>query len=49
MDPALVVECKDREVASRMALQLAKPGDVVLVKASRGLALEHVVRALDTM
>jgi UDP-N-acetylmuramyl pentapeptide synthase len=35
------------EEAARAALALLQPGDYVLVKASRGMELEHVVAALQ--
>jgi UDP-N-acetylmuramoyl-tripeptide--D-alanyl-D-alanine ligase len=46
MDPTLVHWTADREEAAALALQLAQPGDAVLVKGSRGMALEHLVKAL---
>ncbi|NMB46289.1 MAG: UDP-N-acetylmuramoyl-tripeptide--D-alanyl-D-alanine ligase [Firmicutes bacterium] len=41
-----IVECATHEDAQETALQVARPGDVVLVKGSRGIALENVVQAL---
>jgi UDP-N-acetylmuramoyl-tripeptide--D-alanyl-D-alanine ligase len=44
--PVLATPVADRDEALRLALSLATPLDVVLVKASRGLALETVARGL---
>jgi UDP-N-acetylmuramoyl-tripeptide--D-alanyl-D-alanine ligase len=41
-----IVQCTDREEAQQVVLQIARPGDVILVKGSRGMALENVVQAL---
>lgn len=41
-----VVQCTDHSEAGQVVIQIARPGDVVLVKGSRGMALEHVVQAL---
>jgi UDP-N-acetylmuramoyl-tripeptide--D-alanyl-D-alanine ligase len=49
MGPAFggeVMATDDAEEAARVARDLVRPGDVVLVKASRGIALEAVTRAL---
>ncbi|NLY29252.1 MAG: UDP-N-acetylmuramoyl-tripeptide--D-alanyl-D-alanine ligase [Firmicutes bacterium] len=46
LDGARIEYCLDLEDAQEAVLQLARPGDVILVKGSRGLALEHVVESL---
>ena len=46
LDGARIEYCLDLEDAQEAVLQLARPGDVVLVKGSRGLALENVVESL---
>jgi UDP-N-acetylmuramoyl-tripeptide--D-alanyl-D-alanine ligase len=46
MDPALVSVPDDREAAGALLLADATPGDTILVKASRGAALEVLVEAL---
>ena len=38
----------DREAALEVLRQRLRPGDAVLVKASRGAALEWVVASLET-
>ncbi|MHB8840183.1 MAG: UDP-N-acetylmuramoyl-tripeptide--D-alanyl-D-alanine ligase [Candidatus Aquicultor sp.] len=46
MNPKAVVTCPDAATAAQLLKQLIASGDVVLVKASRGVGLEVVVRAL---
>jgi len=41
-----VVDCDDPEAAAELVRKHARPGDVVLVKASRGMRLERVVALL---
>ncbi|MER3418694.1 MAG: hypothetical protein C4343_06300 [Chloroflexota bacterium] len=36
----------DRDAAGQLLLELLRPGDVVLVKASRGVALDQLVDEL---
>ena len=40
------LECDDAETAVELVRKHARPGDVVLVKASRGMRLERVVTRL---
>lgn len=46
MNAKVVVTCPDADTAAQLLKQLIISGDVVLVKASRGVGLEAVVRAL---
>jgi UDP-N-acetylmuramoyl-tripeptide--D-alanyl-D-alanine ligase len=41
-----VVTCEDAETAAQLMKQLVEPGDVILVKASRAVGLEAVVKAM---
>ena len=43
-----IVECVDAQQAADRVLSMARPGDVVLVKASRGMKMEQVVESLRT-
>ncbi len=43
---ATALECDDPEAAAELVRKHARPGDVVLVKASRGMRLERVVARL---
>jgi len=45
-DPARVVTCADAASAARIVPPLLEPGDTVLVKGSRGMAMEKVVEAI---
>lgn len=47
MDPAHIMEVPDAESGASAVKALVKAGDVVLVKASRGMKLEQVVSALQ--
>jgi UDP-N-acetylmuramoyl-tripeptide--D-alanyl-D-alanine ligase len=46
LDPSRVLEARDREAALDTLRSRLQPGDVVLVKASRGVELERLVDAL---
>ena len=46
MDPGCTHTAPDRDTALRGLLHILRPGDVVLLKASRGIALEVLVDAL---
>ncbi|HEY7281382.1 MAG TPA: cyanophycin synthetase, partial [Actinomycetota bacterium] len=48
MEPAHVVEVPGREAALEAVLRIARPGDLVLVKASRVNGLERLAEALRT-
>jgi UDP-N-acetylmuramoyl-tripeptide--D-alanyl-D-alanine ligase len=43
-----IVECVDAQQAADRVPSMAHPGDVVLVKASRGMRMEQVVESLRT-
>ena len=46
MDPGRILTCADAARATEAALELARPGDLVLIKASRVAGLDRVARAL---
>jgi UDP-N-acetylmuramoyl-tripeptide--D-alanyl-D-alanine ligase len=46
LDPSRVIEVRDRDAALDLLLKRLQPGDVVLVKASRGVELERLVEGL---
>ncbi|HHV93350.1 MAG TPA: UDP-N-acetylmuramoyl-tripeptide--D-alanyl-D-alanine ligase [Firmicutes bacterium] len=46
LDETRIEYCLDLEDAREAVLQLTQPGDVILVKGSRGLALERIVEQL---
>ncbi len=46
MNSKFVITCRNSDTAAEILKQLTMPGDVVLVKASRGIGLEKVVKAL---
>jgi UDP-N-acetylmuramoyl-tripeptide--D-alanyl-D-alanine ligase len=48
LDPSRILEARDREAALDLLRSRLRDGDVVLVKASRGVALELLVDALRT-
>jgi UDP-N-acetylmuramoyl-tripeptide--D-alanyl-D-alanine ligase len=47
LDRKNIVLAQDAAVAAAAVKAIVKPGDVVLVKASRGMKLEHVAQALQ--
>jgi UDP-N-acetylmuramoyl-tripeptide--D-alanyl-D-alanine ligase len=47
LDRAHIVEVSDAQAAVAAVKALVKPGDVVLIKASRGMRLELVADALQ--
>ncbi|HEX8916543.1 MAG TPA: cyanophycin synthetase, partial [Humisphaera sp.] len=48
MSPAAVLHFDDAAAAAKAVPALVRPGDVVLVKASRGIRLEAVAQAIET-
>ena len=47
MDPSCVVSVADASEAKRTFTQLIHPGDVALIKASRGIRLEQILEAVS--
>ncbi|MGQ0695694.1 MAG: glutamate ligase domain-containing protein, partial [Nitrospiraceae bacterium] len=47
LDHACILEVPDAAAAAAAVKTMVKPGDIVLVKASRGMKLEQVVHALQ--
>lgn len=48
-DPEHIIEVSDAHAAAAAVKSIAKPGDVVLIKASRGMKLELVAHALQRL
>ncbi|MBI3751317.1 MAG: UDP-N-acetylmuramoyl-tripeptide--D-alanyl-D-alanine ligase [Chloroflexi bacterium] len=46
LDPSRVVEVRDRDAALDLLVKRLQPGDVILVKASRGVELDRLVEGL---
>jgi UDP-N-acetylmuramoyl-tripeptide--D-alanyl-D-alanine ligase len=46
LDPARILEVRDRDAALDLLQHRLRTGDVVLVKASRGIELDRLVEAL---
>jgi len=46
MNPNAVIQCQETEEAKKALIENIRPGDIVLVKASRAMELEKVVNAL---
>jgi UDP-N-acetylmuramoyl-tripeptide--D-alanyl-D-alanine ligase len=46
LDPSRIIEVRDREAAVDLLQTRLQPGDVVLIKASRGVELDRLVPAL---
>ena len=46
LDPSRILEVRDRDAALDLLRKRLQPGDVVLVKASRGVELERLVEGL---
>jgi UDP-N-acetylmuramoyl-tripeptide--D-alanyl-D-alanine ligase len=46
LDPSRIIEVRDRDAALDLLVKRLQPGDVVLVKASRGVELERLVGGL---
>jgi UDP-N-acetylmuramoyl-tripeptide--D-alanyl-D-alanine ligase len=46
MDRRLVSHCGDADAATRLVEQLLQAGDTLLIKGSRGMAMERIVTAI---
>jgi UDP-N-acetylmuramyl pentapeptide synthase len=49
MSPSAIVEVADAASAADLLKKSIRRGDVVLVKASRGMRMEHIVHGLTGM
>jgi UDP-N-acetylmuramoyl-tripeptide--D-alanyl-D-alanine ligase len=45
--PALLERCADSRAAATIVRRLVRPGDVLLVKGSRGIAMERIIESLE--
>jgi UDP-N-acetylmuramyl pentapeptide synthase len=45
--PPVLERCADSRAAATIVHSLVRPGDVLLVKGSRGIAMERIIEALE--